>query len=97
MSPSVAESQPRILLQGTLVVAIIHCLMKFGVNKFDDFSGASAPAKFHRKTLIDNTPCTEQNVSVHSKHLNLQSCPKSGRRNARLFAIMTALPLTRSN
>ena len=76
MSPSVAESQPRILLQGTLVVAIVHCLMKFGVNKFDDLSGASAPAKFHRKTLIDNTPCTEQNVSVHSKHLNLQSCPE---------------------
>ena len=61
MSPSGAESQPRILLQGTLVVAIVHCLMESGVNKFDDLSGASAPAKFHRKTLIDSTPCTEQN------------------------------------
>lgn len=54
------------------MVAIVHCLMESGVNKFDDLSGASEPAKFDRKTLIDSTPCTEQNVNVHSKYLNLQ-------------------------
>ena len=34
--------------------------MESGLNKFDDLSGASGPAKFDRKTLIDSTPCTEQ-------------------------------------
>ena len=74
VSSGVDESQPRILLQGNLVVAIVHCLMESGVNKFDDLSGASEPAKFYRKTLIDSTLCTEQNVNVHSKYLNLQGC-----------------------
>lgn len=31
--------------KGTLVVAIVHCLMESGVNKFDDLSGASEAAK----------------------------------------------------
>ena len=42
--------------------------MESGVNKLDDLSGASAPEKFDRKTLIDSTQCTEHNVKVHSKY-----------------------------
>ena len=43
--------------------------MESGSNKFDDLSGASEPAKFDRKTLIDSTPCTEQDVNVQSTGL----------------------------
>lgn len=46
--------------------------MESGLNKFDDLSGASEPAKFDRKTLIDSTPCTEQNFNVYLKYLNPQ-------------------------
>lgn len=97
MSPSANESQPRILLEESLVFAIVHCLMESGVNKFDDLSGASGPAKFHRKTLIGSTPCTEQNVNVRSKYYSIRiykATSKSARRNARLFATIIDLPHT---
>ena len=55
--------------------------MESGSNKFDDLSGASEPAKFDRKTLIDSTPCTEQNVNVQSTG----AIRNHERRNARLL------------
>lgn len=92
-SSRVYESQPRILLQGNSVVAIVrvHCLMESGLNKFDDLSGASEPAKFDRKTLIDSTPCTEQNVMSTPNTLHSQGYEEFWKEIARLSATMTEL------
>ena len=92
MSLCVKQSQSRILLQENLVVAIVrvHCLMESGLNKFDDLSGASEPAKFDRKTLIDSTLCTEENVNVQSRDIGIHRATRnSGRRNGTLFATIT--------
>ena len=94
VSSSANESRPRILLQGSLVFAIVHCLMESGVNKFDDLSGASGPAKFHRKTLIDSTPCTEQNVNVRSKCSNLQGYLEICKTKCKAIATLIDLPHT---